>query len=177
MSNPIPLTADPSNPQSPPGAIPVSLFGAGGGGGGETRTAVATIPLTSAEDGGAVQNVMPVDFEHVKVVRTGNVVQLQVIVILNVDDEDGEIVAGSPNAPLGYVPEGFQPMDTGGGVVFGMGSPLDGTTADSGSAYVGGFVVIATGGRIGFRASPHQSLREVQCTAMWITDDPFPESD
>lgn len=175
MARPIPLTTDPDNPASPAGAIPVDLFGAGGGGGGETRTAVATIPLTPSEDGGAVQNVMPVDFEHVKVSRTGNVVQLQVIVFLNVDDVDGEIAAGSPNTILGYVPEGFQPMDTGAGVRIAMGSPLDGTTTDSGSAYVGGTVLVGPGGKIGFSTSPGQSLRGVQCTATWITDDPFPE--
>lgn len=34
MARPIPLTADPANPQSPAGAIPVDLFGVEGGGGG-----------------------------------------------------------------------------------------------------------------------------------------------
>lgn len=176
MARPIPLTADPDNPASPAGAIPVDLFGVEGGGGG-ARTAVATIPLTPPGEGGAVDATEPMALEYVKATRIGNVVQLQVLLRLGDEDEEGSIGTGGSGGVIGQVPEGFRPLkEDVFGTPFALGSPVSGTIKDTESAFTGGAVQVAgPNGDITSSLNPSSDLKAFQASATYLTDDPFPE--
>ena len=154
MARPIPLTADPDNPASPAGAIPVDLFGVEGGGGGDPQTAQAELDFTWQVTGG-----------YANLYRSGQVVWLSYGFTADQARSAGSGLTAT-------VPAGFTPGPGSNGLVKGYAAWY----ASEGT----GFSEPALASITRYGLEVEKDLAEddqVKGDLIWLTDDPFPESD
>lgn len=156
MSNPIPLTANPSDPNSPKGAVPVTLFGVEGGASTPPSAFTLLDPHSSIQD--------QVDEYRIELIREGNLCQLSLLIVFDspLDLSGGALLTETPE---GYTPVGSAGIYVSGGGVSGEGGVGD-PLALTYSLGTGQVVSVAYPG----------TATMLTCTMVYFTNDPFPES-